>query len=126
MTGQVKEEVITRLIELGVSVSAGCIYFNPFILRQSEFLNQDDRLGYFNVQGEPCHEALSVGQLGFTYCQVPIIYHIADTTAITITFADGRTTQIDGDAIDATTSQSIFDKKGQAVKINVGLKPPLN
>ena len=126
MTGQVKEEVITRLIELGVSVSAGCIYFNPFILRQSEFLNQDDRLDYFNVQGEPCHEALSVGQLGFTYCQVPIIYHIADTTAITIAFADGRTTQIDGDAIDATTSQSIFDKKGQVVKINVGLKPPLN
>ena len=30
MTGQVKEEVITRLIELGVFVSSGCICFNPF------------------------------------------------------------------------------------------------
>lgn len=126
MTGQVKEEVITRLIELGVSVSSGCIHFNPFILRQSEFLSQDNRLDYFNVQGEPRHETLSAGQLGFTYCQVPIIYHVADTTVITITFADGRTTKIDGDTIDATTSQSIFDKKGQVAKINVGLKPPLN
>ena len=40
MTGQVKEEVITRLIELGVFVSSGCICFNPFILRKSEFLTK--------------------------------------------------------------------------------------
>jgi hypothetical protein len=83
-------------------------------------------LDYFNVQGEARHETLSAGQLGFTYCQVPIIYHVADTTAITITFADCHTAKIDGDTIDSTTSQSIFDKKGQVAKIHVGLKPPLN
>ena len=37
MTGQVKEEVITRLIELGVFVSSGCICFNPFIIILSFF-----------------------------------------------------------------------------------------
>ena len=49
MTGQVKEEVITRLMELGLSVSGGAICFRPFILRKSEFLSSSDSLSYFDI-----------------------------------------------------------------------------
>ena len=38
MTGQVKEEVITRLGELGLAVEGGQIHFRPHLLRASEFL----------------------------------------------------------------------------------------
>ena len=38
MTGQVKEEIITRMGELGVRVGHGCVTFNPTLLRAEEFV----------------------------------------------------------------------------------------
>jgi len=125
MTGQVKEEVITRLIELGVSVSKGTIRFKPLILRKSEFLSSSDSLGYFDLAGNQQSVELQAGQLGFTYCQVPVVYSLADKTSIVIEFADGSEKAISGDTIDAETSLSIFDKTGDVVKINVALQPGL-
>ena len=125
MTGQVKEEVITRLMELGVSVCKGTICFKPFILRKSEFLSSADSLSYFDLAGDQQQVDLQAGQLGFTYCQVPVVYSLADETSIVISFADGSEKAISGDAIDADTSLSIFDKTGEVVKINVALQPGL-
>ena len=125
MTGQVKEEVITRLMELGLSVSAGAICFKPFILRKSEFLSSADSLSYFDIAGDQQTVALEAGQLGFTYCQVPVVYSLADETSIVVSFADGSEKAISGEAIDAQTSLAIFDKTGEVVKINVALQPGL-
>ena len=125
MTGQVKEEVITRLMEMGLSVSGGSIFFKPFILRKSEFLSSADSLSYFDIAGNQQSVDLQAGQLGFTYCQVPVVYSLADETLIVITFADGTEKAIAGDTIDAQTSMAIFDKTGEVVKINVALQPGL-
>ena len=125
MTGQVKEEVITRLMEMGLSVSGGSIFFKPFILRKSEFLSSADSLSYFDIAGNQQAINLQAGQLGFTYCQVPVVYSLADETSIIITFADGTEKVIAGDTIDAQTSMAIFDKTGEVVKINVALQPGL-
>lgn len=125
MTGQVKEEVITRLMELGLSVKGGTICFKPFILRKSEFLSASDSLSYFDTSGGHQSVNLQAGQLGFTYCQVPVIYSLADETSIVISFADGSEKAIAADAIDAQTSLAIFDKTGEVVKIQVALQPGL-
>ena len=125
MTGQVKEEVIARLLEVGVSVVKGSITFNPFILRKSEFLSQADSLGYFDVNGDQQIVALAAGQLGFTYCQVPVVYSLAEETSIVLHYADGTSNSIDGNHIDADTSMQIFDKKGVVTQIEVALKPGL-
>jgi hypothetical protein len=125
MTGQVKEEVITRLMELGVSVKEGSIYFDPFILRKSEFLSSDDVLCYFDVDGDQQSTALRSGQIGFTFCQVPVVYTLATETSIGITFDNGRTEFISGNTIDADISMQIFDKKGVVTKIEVALLPGL-
>ncbi|MDG1693428.1 MAG: hypothetical protein P8I13_00990 [Porticoccaceae bacterium] len=125
MTGQVKEEVITRLMELGLSVKDGTICFKPFILRKSEFLSASDSLSYFDTSGGHQSVNLQAGQLGFTYCQVPVIYSLADETSIIISFADGSEKAIAADAIDAQTSLAIFDKTGEVVKIQVALQPGL-
>ena len=125
MTGQVKEEVITRLMELGLSVKGGTICFKPFILRKSEFLSASDSLSYFDISGEQRLVNLQAGQLGFTYCQVPVIYSLAAETSIVISFADGSEKAIAADAIDAQTSLAIFDKTGEVVKIQVALQPGL-
>ena len=125
MTGQVKEEVITRLMELGIIVSEGAICFKPLILRKSEFLSAADTLVYFDIVGEQQSVELAAGQLGFTYCQVPVVYSLADKTSISISYADGTQNNLSGDSIDAQTSMSIFDKTGEVCKIEVALKPGL-
>ena len=125
MTGQVKEEVITRLMELGVIVSEGTICFKPLILRKSEFLAQADTLVYFDVAGDQQQVELQAGQLGFTYCQVPVVYSIAEQTSIVLSMADGSEKVISGDAIDSQTSLAIFDKTGDVAQINVALQPGL-
>lgn len=125
MTGQVKEEVIARLQELGVSVVNGSVTFNPFILRKSEFLSAPDSLMYFDIHGAQQTQELTAGQLGFTYCQVPVVYSLAEQTSIVLSFADGRSQTISGNSIDADLSMRIFDKKGVISKIEVGLQPGL-
>lgn len=125
MTGQVKEEVITRLMELGVIVDAGCISFNPFILRKSEFLTEQDSLVYFDINGDRQIINLSAGDLGFTYCQVPVVYKLSEQTSIKLWFVDGTSSTLDGNQIDAEISMQIFDKKGTVAKIEVALQPAL-
>ncbi len=125
MTGQVKEEVIARLQELGVSVVNGSVTFNPFILRKSEFLSGSDTLVYFDTSGERKTLPLQVGQLGFTYCQVPVIYSLAEQTSIELSFADGSSQSIAGNSIESELSMAIFDKKGTVSKIQVALQPGL-
>jgi hypothetical protein len=125
MTGQVKEEVIARLQELGVSVVKGSITFNPFILRKSEFLSGSDTLVYFDIHGERQTLPLEAGQLGFTYCQVPVVYSLAEQTSIELSFANGSRQSISGNSIDSKVSMAIFDKKGTVSKIEVALQPGL-
>lgn len=125
MTGQVKEEIVTRLFELGILVTDGCISFKPFMLRRSEFLQQADSLSYFDTCGKQQTLALQAGQIGFTYCQVPVVYSLSDKTSIVITHSDGTQQTIDGNSIDAQTSMDIFNKKGLVTQINVALPPGL-
>jgi len=125
MTGQVKEEVITRLMELGVIVEGGCIRFNPFILRRSEFLAAADTFVYFDLNGDQQSLSLSVGQLGFTYCQVPVIYSLAEHTTIKVNFTDGTSRVIASNLIDADLSMQIFDKQSAVTCIEVALTPGL-
>jgi hypothetical protein len=37
MTGQVKEDILSRIGELGINVKDGKIIFNPRLLRRNEF-----------------------------------------------------------------------------------------
>ena len=53
MTGQVKEDIISRWFELGVSVHNGQITFAPTMLTDADFIN---------------------GELHFTYCGTPVVY----------------------------------------------------
>ena len=125
MTGQVKEEVITRLVELGVIVVDGKITFAPLLLRKSEFLSAPANLEYFDVSGDKKSVGVDAGQLAFTYCQIPTVYSLATDagTGIVLVNADGSKTEIKGNAIDAKTSMSIFDKRGDIVEIRVVVQP---
>jgi hypothetical protein len=125
MTGQVKEEIITRLGELGLSVDNGRVCFSPVLLRSSEFLREPERFEYYDVAGTPQALALEAGTLGFTYCQVPILYRLSNESKVTLHLADGSARGIEGLLMDEAASHEIFTRSGNIVRVEVSLSPGL-
>jgi hypothetical protein len=123
MTGQVKEEVIVRLRELGVRVRDGRIRFQPLLLRRSEFLESRAVFEPFDVDGDRVSIPLPAGTLAFTYCQVPVVYHLDGARRIELSGRDGRTSEIAGDTLDRDASASVFQRTGRIRRIDVFTGP---
>ena len=123
MTGQVKEEIITRQLELGVRVREGRIQFRPLLLRRAEFLRSRAVFEPFDVGGERLRIELPPRSLAFTHCQVPVVYHLSDARRIELTGTDGRTQEIAGDTLDRETSASVFERRGRIRRIDVFTAP---
>jgi hypothetical protein len=115
LTGQVKEDFLCRIGELGVFVRQGRIHFRPDLLRDAEFLTAASEFHYYDLAGAAQRLALRAGSLAFTYCQVPIIYQRATQPALTVVFADGSRRRQANLLLDTATSQAIFARTG-AVK----------
>jgi hypothetical protein len=122
MTGQVKEEILTRLVELGVFIKNGEIIFNPVLLREEEFLTQPTVFEYFDLGGNAQRMELPAGSLAFTICQTPVIYRNGDKAQIQIHFVDGKTEEIPGSCLDYEISQHIFKRDGAIDKIVAAVK----
>ena len=119
MTGQVKEDVLSRIGELGVFVKNGQIIFNPRLLRASEFLNKQGTFNYTNIQNQEKSIQLEKGALCFTYCQVPIIYQKSNKTSIKVLMEDKSVYEIDGLSLDHKTSAKLFNRTGEVNQIIV-------
>ena len=118
MTGQVKEDVITRFGELGVFVKHGKLYFNPCLLRKEEFLSKETSFEYLSLFRGTQSIIIPTNSLAFTYCQVPIIYHISDKDCLEIILKDETSFKIGALTIDHKTSDKIFKRTGDIVQIN--------
>ena len=121
MTGQVKEDVLCRFGELGVYVRQGRLHFNPRILYKKEFLSSPCMFLYFNTEGEPCELSLESGSLGFTYCQIPVVYTMASQHGIQVLYKDHTKNSVANVALDYDTSHLIFRRTGEIVKIVVDI-----
>jgi len=119
MTGQVKEDILSRFGELGVFVKKGQLLFNPCLLRKSEFLEEAKIFEYVDVHQEQQELPLETGSLCFTYCQVPIVYSLAQENSLTITHKNGTSTTLDELHIDEINSRKIFERTGDITQINV-------
>ncbi len=116
MTGQVKEDFISRMGELGIRVQQGEIIFDTHLINRKEFTNTEIAFEYFNIKGEKQHLTLKENQLGFTLCQVPVVYTIANHIKILVSFKDGSQEEITGNVLSPQISSSIF-KREDAVKL---------
>jgi hypothetical protein len=121
MTGQVKEDILSRFGELGVYVNAGCLHFYPCLLRKNEFLNKSHSFIYYDVKALRQQIKLDAGQLAFTYCQVPVIYKISDAMQLMFQLNDGQTVIIDDYRLNADYSKQIFRRAGRITCITVGV-----
>jgi len=124
MTGQVKEDIISRMGELGVIVESGRISFNPGLLRRSEFLCSSDEFHCITSGNIELTLPLEIDSLAFTVCQVPVIYHISSGNSIRITNRDGNS-EVDGLILNEVTSASIFNRTGYVRQLDVYLNPAL-
>jgi len=121
MTGQVKEDVISRFHELGFYVSDGKITFEPTVLRKSEFIDEEKSFKFVNLDNEITYMDLNANSLAFTVCQVPIIYNLSDKEDIKIIANDGGEEIIDGHQLNFEHSQNIFNRTNfiKAVHVRV-------
>ncbi|MFH2053144.1 MAG: hypothetical protein ABIK96_11810 [bacterium] len=114
MTGQVKEEILTRRGELGICIEDGAACFRPGLLGPEEFLGTDREFRYFDVDGQENSLLLEPGSLAFTLCQVPVVYQLTeDGPVITAEFVNGTTRVNTGDRLDAATTAAVFGRTGR-------------
>jgi hypothetical protein len=121
LTGQVKEDILCRWGELGVSVRGGKIQFEPHLLHPAEFLTAPDTFTYYDVAGLRRKIQLKAGMLAFTYCQVPVVYQLAAKPFLRIEFTGGRQHRQDVPVLDETISRAIFSRAGSIQSIFCGL-----
>ena len=119
MTGQVKEDVLNRWAELGVSVSDGCVLFNPALLDKNELLTSDRSFEYMDLAGETQKLDLSKGQLAYTYCQVPVIYNNHEIDSIIVDYADGSSEGYNSLNMEKDSSKKLFARTGEIASITV-------
>ncbi|HUV21217.1 MAG TPA: hypothetical protein VMZ32_05475 [Gammaproteobacteria bacterium] len=121
MTGQVKEEILTRFRELGICVDAGAVTFAPRLLREREFTAEPGSLRYLDVDDQWQELAIPTAGLAFTWCQVPLVYLLDNDAepSVTITRDDGSCQTLPGLALPAETSAEIFQRSGRIRRLDL-------
>ena len=112
MTGMVKEEILTRQLEVGVRFEAGRLVFDSYLLDLSELLSSQRNFAYLDVAGEQQTLTLPAGTLTFFVCQTPVSVQFGDRDEIEIHHADETSRKQSGLWLDTETSQHIFMRDG--------------
>jgi hypothetical protein len=125
MTGQVKEDIITRFGELGVAVEDGRLSFRTDLLQKNEFLTAPGTFRYYDLNGDSRTIRLDKGSLAFTTCQIPIIYHLSKSEKILVLKKSGESVEMGGLSLDRDSSASVFERRGDIERLDVDLMPAL-
>ena len=123
MSGQVKEELLARMAELGAFVEQGVLSFDTLMLRESEFTTQETTFHYIDVHGQEQSMELPPGSLAYTFCQVPIISTCSDDDRVDIVYSGGHQRQVAGHCLDVETSGHVFRRDGHIGRITVYVRP---
>lgn len=112
MTGQVKEDILSRIGELGVVVEKGRLMFKPHLLRKGEFLESNNTFKMIDLNRHERSFSLDKNCLAFSCCQVPVIYKMCDDEKIVINFSDGTNNIINSNSLNKDQSKMIFERAG--------------
>jgi hypothetical protein len=127
MTGQVKEEILARLGEVGLRVEEGRIVVRPVLLRADEWTTTPTTFTYHDVTQQERGLTLPAGSLAFTFCQVPVVYRRVDgpgtELSVVAHLADGTRVEGVGGALDAEVSERVFRRTGEVVRVEVVVAP---
>ncbi|WP_394240769.1 hypothetical protein [Vibrio astriarenae] len=121
MTGQVKEEVLTRFGELGIKVENREIKIEPSLLKRDEFLSKAATFVCQSIEGVERLYPLNRGQLAFTYCQVPFIYTAVQfgSESVKVTFSNGHSETLEHLVLTESLCEHLFSRSGLIDKVEV-------
>jgi len=121
MTGQVKEEVLSRFGELGVRVDDGSVHFQPNLLREREFLTHVREFRFLDIEGNWQELSVPAPGLAFTWCQVPVIYRLDNDveSALTISWDDGEEQHLPQLTLPTEVSAELFQRSGRVRQLTV-------
>jgi len=123
MTGQVKEEILTRFGELGVRVSDGAAHFQPQLLRKREFVTEPREIAYVDVDNNWQTVAVPANGLAFTWCQVPVVYKLDNDAPISlkVSKSDGSEETLPQLELPAAESAELFERSGAIRQLTLNL-----
>jgi hypothetical protein len=121
MTGQVKEEILTRLGELGVRFDAGALLFDPTLLRSQEFMTEPSIFEFVGLDGQRRTLPTPANALAFTLCQTPVMLVRAGRAQIEVVYADGRNAQISGSRLEPALAQHLLRRDGEIAMLVVSI-----
>ncbi len=121
MTGQVKEEILTRFGELGIRVIDGQAHIEPALLRRREFAPAPGRFRYLDVDNAWQDLPVPASGLAFTWCQVPVTYALGEKSgqSLTLSYDDGGEETLDELILSAQDSADVFLRSGRIRRISV-------
>ena len=122
MTGQVKEDILSRFGELGVFIKNGKLEFQPHLLRRLEFLNKTQVFRFVDLKNDKQQLELEENCLGFTFCQIPIIYHNSDYNKIEVHYNDQNSQVFEGLELPDQVSNEVFRRSGKVKRIHVSVE----
>lgn len=121
MTGQVKEDILTRIGELGVKMKDGKLLFQPSFLKKEEFLSKDTEVTFVMVDGSKKVMNIEKDSLAFTTCQVPVIYKINTASKIDLHYKNGATKTFETLELNKEESKKIFNRTDEVSLVEVFL-----
>jgi len=121
MTGQVKEEILSRYLELGLRIKDGCISFNSSLIRETEYLTSDTPYDFLDLRNKWRRIPLHSGQYAFSLCQTPFVVSKGPSNRITVQLEDGSVETLEGETLPYELSQSIFSREHHVVQVEVSL-----
>lgn len=122
MTGQVKEDLLSRFGELGILVKDGQLQFKPDLLRKEEFLTEEKTIEYFDVKSNASSLTLLENSLFFTKCEVPVIYEISENEGLEIFDENNEVKTMNELIISKEDSENIIKRNGKISLIKVKIR----
>lgn len=122
MTGMVKEEILTRQMELGCSMDRGRIVFDFLMFDEEELLAEPATFKYWDVHGRRETIEYPARSVVYSIGQVPVIVQASNEACIEVYFSDGGVQKINGHALDEVNSRHIFQRDGFVHHLIVSVK----
>ena len=122
MTGQVKEDLIIRMAEMGIRVEDGCVRFGTGMLPREEILESPATLALPASAGKSTLLELSAGSMALTFCGVPVVYSDKQPgNEVIVNMHDGSQHRYPGMVIDSEVSRELFKRSGRISRIEITL-----
>lgn len=119
MTGQVKEDILTRFAELGVRNNLGVLHFDPVLFESRELLKAPAQFVFCDLNDQLTSLDLEPGSFAFTICQTPIIYRHGDDRQLLIYYQNGDVIRKETLQLTREETVSLYARRGEITRVEV-------